>query len=296
MDINKVNEIKKITIIALASDDCLVQDLVLKGGNAIDLAFASDPGKVSRTSYDLDYSISGGDFKEDVDTIAKRIFETLEQTFREYGYILIDYKFEIKPKRPNETTFDFWGGYKATFKLIEEAEYEQIKTDPEKVRRNTIPVNPNHSPKFELEFSKYEYVEGSRELNYDGFQIRVYTPEMIVFEKVRALCQQLSEYGEIVPKFNPRARARDFYDIYLVMEQFNIDPTTPENLEMIANIFHAKKVPLSFIKLLRTNIEFHYENWIDVISTLDSSSSPEPFEFYVQYLLDKYENLKFPLE
>lgn len=35
MDISIVNRIKRITIIALVSDDTLVEQLVLKGGNAI---------------------------------------------------------------------------------------------------------------------------------------------------------------------------------------------------------------------------------------------------------------------
>ena len=203
MNPEQVNKIKKISIIALASDDKLVEDLVLKGGNAIELAFSYDLGKISRTSYDLDYSISGGDFKEEIGQIEKRIFETLNQTFREHGYIVLDYKFLIKPKEANEETHDFWGGYKVTFKLIEEGLFESIKMDSDKVRRNAIPLNPNHSPKFELEFSKHEHVDGSKEYDYEGYKIRVYTPEMVVFEKARALCQQLPEYGNIVPGFSP---------------------------------------------------------------------------------------------
>jgi hypothetical protein len=29
--------------------------------------------------------------------------------------------------------------------------------------------------------------------------IYVYSPEMIVFEKIRAICQQMEEYGLVVP-------------------------------------------------------------------------------------------------
>ncbi len=36
MNINLVNKIKSLAIIALASDDNLVESLVLKGGNAIE--------------------------------------------------------------------------------------------------------------------------------------------------------------------------------------------------------------------------------------------------------------------
>lgn len=293
MDNELINRIKKISIIALASDDQLVEDLVLKGGNAIDLAFSHELGSVSRTSYDLDYSISGGDFNAEIDSIKKRIFETLNQTFKEHGYVLLDYKFLIKPKQPNESTHDFWGGYKVTFKLIEEGKHEILKDDLEKVRRSVISLNPNHSPKFELEFSKYEYVEGSREYDYDGFKIRVYTPQMIVFEKLRALCQQLPGYAEIVPGFNPRARARDFYDIYLLMDSFNINPKTEENLKLISDIFSAKRVPLEFIAELRNNKEIHAENWTDVTDTVSCSTDLEDFDYYFEFALAQFEKLTF---
>ncbi|MDN3601770.1 nucleotidyl transferase AbiEii/AbiGii toxin family protein [Belliella kenyensis] len=108
MDISVVNKIKRITIIALASDDTLVEQLVLKGGNAIYLAYLDESGNVSRTSYDLDYSISEGDFKEDIESISTRIESTLKQTFLEHDYIVLDYKFLIKPKKANVELSDFW--------------------------------------------------------------------------------------------------------------------------------------------------------------------------------------------
>lgn len=39
MNVELVNKIKRITIIALASDDELMETIVLKGGNAIDLVY-----------------------------------------------------------------------------------------------------------------------------------------------------------------------------------------------------------------------------------------------------------------
>lgn len=48
MNIDIVNRIKRIAIIALASDDKLVETLVLKSGNAIDLAYRPSSEKVSR--------------------------------------------------------------------------------------------------------------------------------------------------------------------------------------------------------------------------------------------------------
>jgi hypothetical protein len=64
MDINLVSKIKRLVIIALASDDELMESLVLKGGNAIDLAYPPAKKGLSRASYDLDYSIEKGDFRK----------------------------------------------------------------------------------------------------------------------------------------------------------------------------------------------------------------------------------------
>ncbi|AYB31937.1 nucleotidyl transferase AbiEii/AbiGii toxin family protein [Chryseolinea soli] len=294
MDIHIVNRIKRLAIIALASDDELVEALVLKGGNAIDLSYQQQGiGHGARTSFDLDYSIDHGDFDKDL-PIADRIERTLAQTFNEDGYTMIDYSFGPKPKIAREEVADFWGGYKVEFKVISNSLYEENKEDPKKLSRMSIPVNMDNSPKFELEFSKFEFVEKKVEAHVDGFKIYVYTPEMIVFEKVRALCQQLPRYKEVVPSFSPRARAKDFYDIHLMVEQYKIDPGTTENLELIQNIFSAKKVPVGFIKDLQSGSAFHADNWKDVVVTLPASEALETFEYYRDYVVNKFASLTFP--
>jgi predicted nucleotidyltransferase component of viral defense system len=50
-----LEEIRRRTLIALFSDDELMNDLVLKGGNALALIYDSGPG--SRASVDMDFSI-----------------------------------------------------------------------------------------------------------------------------------------------------------------------------------------------------------------------------------------------
>lgn len=269
--------------------------MVLKGGNAIDLTYQSE-GKDhgSRTSYDLDYSIEKGDFSEDLITISERVERTLVQTFNENGYQVIDYRFLPKPKNVREEVADFWGGYKVEFKLVPSELYDEHKGDLEKLRRKSVSLNPDTSPTFELEFSKFEYVGHKVETKVDGFKIYIYAPEMIVFEKVRALCQQMPAYKEIVPSFSPRARARDFYDIHLMMETHKIDPNTTENLEMIRNIFLAKKVPLEFLKKLREESNYHADNWKDVRATLPASTDIKDFEYYRDYVIKKFSNLTFP--
>lgn len=291
MNIDLVNKIKRIAIIALASDDELVESLVLKGGNAIDLLDFNDA--ISRTSFDLDYSIVKGDFSEEEKTISKRIEATLNQTFLENGYIIIDYKFLSKPKNISERVADFWGGYNVKFKVVDKKTFDEIKGNIDKLRKASFSLNPNHSTVFELEFSKFEHTEQKIAIDVDGYKIYIYTPEMIVFEKIRAICQQIPEYKEVIASFNPRARARDFYDIHLIMEMHEIDPSTKENKELIQQIFEAKKVPTSFIKKIRENKNFHVDNWKSVIDTVSPYEEIQGFDYYFDFVLQKFENITF---
>lgn len=82
---------------------------------------------------------------------------------------------------------------------------------------------------FSVDFSKHEYVEGCQEREFDEFSILVYSPEMIVAEKLRAICQQMEAYPH---KGRRNARARDFYDIYKVVNACQMDVGTVENLEL----------------------------------------------------------------
>src|SRR5690606_16814715 len=98
MNIALLNRIKRLVIIALASDDLLMETLVLKGGNAIDLTYQREQGGLSRTSYDLDFSIAEGDFDEELQQIQLRFERTLSQTFAENGFVMLDFRFQEKPR------------------------------------------------------------------------------------------------------------------------------------------------------------------------------------------------------
>lgn len=54
-----LDDIKRMVIIAMASDDELMETLVLKGGNAIDLMYRDRSNNLSRSSYDLDFLMEG---------------------------------------------------------------------------------------------------------------------------------------------------------------------------------------------------------------------------------------------
>lgn len=291
MDIDLISKIKRIAIIALASDDTLVESIVLKGGNAIDLAYYSVANQSSRTSFDLDYSIHGS---IDEQFMKNKIESVLKNTFLEYGYIVIDYKFLKKPQKISPEVIDFWGGYKVEFKIIEENKYKENINNIEAQRRNSLTLNPNQSTVFELDFSKYEYTEQRITFNVDGYKIYIYTPEMIVFEKLRAICQQLPKYKEVIKSMTLKARSKDFYDIHHIMNLYNIDPKTADNIALIKYIFSSKKVPVNFIKEIRTNKSIHESDWQSVVDTVSPNEVLNDFNFYFQYVIDQFESIKFP--
>ena len=77
-------EVRKLTIIALFSDDLLFEHIVLKGGNAMNLVL----GISSRVSLDLDFSMEA-DF-ENLDEIRARMEKALAKRFGTVGFIPFD--------------------------------------------------------------------------------------------------------------------------------------------------------------------------------------------------------------
>jgi len=76
MDIGKIKELKKIVLIALFSDDVLMDKFVLKGGSAIDLIYKID----NRASVDIDVCMENDFSKEELQEIEEGINKSLKQT------------------------------------------------------------------------------------------------------------------------------------------------------------------------------------------------------------------------
>ncbi|MBL7705006.1 MAG: nucleotidyl transferase AbiEii/AbiGii toxin family protein [Taibaiella sp.] len=281
--------IRDLAIIALASDDTLFESLVLKGGNAISL-FKKDTNNLSRASYDLDYSIIPGDFS-DLEDIKIRIEATLAQTFRENGFELTHYTFKVKPRKYNETTNHFWGGYNVTFKVIGAEQFKRYADDRDALIRFSIPTQPDASPTFELDLSKHEEVTHMVEQTFEGYRIYVYTPLMIIFEKLRAICQQMKEYQAFVPSHPASPRSKDFYDIHLLITEelggiFDIE--AEGNQELMAKIFAAKRVPLEFIQLIPNTHDYHKLTWEEVKATVSVKEKIEDFAYYFNYVIETF--------
>jgi len=288
MDLNKINRIKKFALIALFSDDELMQILVLKGGNALDLVYQID----GRSSLDLDFSIEILLTEEDEKRIGGKIEKVLIATFKENGFRAFDIHFFPRPPKVTPDMESFWGGYRVEFKVIEIEKFESLAGDLESARRQAQVFTPKQEKIFYVDISKFEYCKKKQPRQFDGYTIYVYTPEMIVFEKVRAICQQMLEYAEIVKNPTRSSRARDFYDIYLVLENFKIDLGSTENLDLLKCIFQAKRVPLIFIGKIPDYREYHRADFVAVRDTVKPSVKLREYDFYFDYVIEKLDVLK----
>lgn len=203
------DELPKLILKALCSDDWLFGQLVLKGGNALSLVY--NVGE--RTSLDLDFSIAG-DFA-DIDVVGTRIEETLKRTFESIGIVVFDFHVVQKPRLAHT---EWWGGYEVEFKLISETKAKDLSYEHEHMRRQALTVDSgSQRRKYVIEISKFEYVGDIVEKDVDGFDVRVYSPVLLAAEKLRALLQQHPAYPQI-PKNSKRSRSRDLYDIWAICE------------------------------------------------------------------------------
>ena len=99
-----VEKIKRLAVMAMFSDDELLEELVLKGGNAMALIHRLS----ARASVDIDFSMKL-DFPEGVEATLKRLSAALEKTFRAAAYEAFDIKMEERPGTMSEDLAGFWG-------------------------------------------------------------------------------------------------------------------------------------------------------------------------------------------
>ena len=140
----------------------------------------------------------------------RRVLFALRDRFDAAGYVVFDDKFEVCPDLKGPDEKPWWGGYMVSFKLIEREKYRLHKGDLSKLRNHSLTLGSVGKRAFKIDLSKCEYTGGKAEHEIGDFTIYVYTPEMIAVEKLRAICQQMSEYPHTG---NKKARARDFSEL-----------------------------------------------------------------------------------
>ena len=273
----ELDRIRRAIVLALFSDDTLFHRLALKGGNALRLVYNVQ----QRASLDLDLSLEGD--LDDFDATRQRLLRLLRERLDAAGYVVFDEDFL---RRPPDAT-GRWGGYLLEFKLIAHRDYERLRGDLEALRRGAVAFSASQLRKWRVEISKFEFCDGKIPLELDDQTIHVYSPEMIVLEKLRALCQQLTSYPA---RTHPTPRARDFYDIHEVVRRL----VPAERLEQCADlaraIFAAKDVPLVLLRELRGARDFHASDWPDVTATI--RGEPGTFDHYFDFVVDLAERLE----
>ncbi len=273
-------EIRRLVITAMFSDEVLLHRFVLKGGNALELVHRV----ITRGSVDIDLSIAG-EFQDLADT-SYRILQGLRAEFEEIGHVVFDESFvAVPPSVANDGT-PWWGGYRVEFKLIEKSRADALGRNLEKMRIQAQTIDPTHARIFRVDISKHEYCGGKIATDLDGRTVYVYTEEMCVIEKFRAICQQMPEYG----RPSPRPRARDFYDIYATVTKRGIDLTLPENLVLFRHIFAAKRVPLRLLRGIVATREFHRPDWHAVEDAVEGRVLD--FDFYFAFVVEEAAKLE----
>jgi len=277
-----IEKIKRLAIIAMVSDDYLMEQLVLKGGNAIDIVYQLS----GRASIDLDYSMPNDFNSHELSAISKTINTVLSSTFAEEGLSVFDLKFEAKPSGIGQIDeMEFWGGYRIEFKLIPIDILSEHSDNLKLLRDNASIVGPANRRTFKIDIGKFEYCSGKVAKELDGYTLYVYSTEMLVLEKLRAICQQIPEYRKIVKSHPPAARARDFFDIYTITQQFPIDMNSQRIKDLLAAIFAVKKVPLDYLNQVLSHRDFHRRDFASLKDTVRSGVELKDFDFYFDYVI-----------
>lgn len=182
-ELTETERLRRLAIIAMVSDDELLDRLVLKGGNLLDIAY----GISTRASVDIDFSVEG-DLASVVD-LEERIRESLTRTFAAESLQVFDLKLRSVPPKISDEMKSFWGGYKLEFKIVTSERFAEFQNDIEQLRRNALNVGKRGSTRFLIDISNHEFCEAKVAKNIDGYTVFGYTPSMFVAEKLRAICQ-----------------------------------------------------------------------------------------------------------
>jgi predicted nucleotidyltransferase component of viral defense system len=264
-------QVRLATIAALCSEDALYEQLILKGGSALDLIYQVG----GRSSLDLDFSLEGD--LNSLEATARLMQSALERHFRALGVHVFDFNIEPRPTQPQ---FEWWGGYRAEFKVIELTHAERLHFDLNQIRKQAIPIGDmTQSRRFVIEISKYEWCGFQENHEIDAVPVRVYAPALLASEKLRAICQQHEKY-EIT---HQRSRARDFFDIHTICNRLSVDLT--QHVDIVARVFDAKKVPWDLLGDIGSQRAVHEPDWPSVVASV--TSRIEEFDYYFTYVVQR---------
>ncbi len=294
-ELAQLNKIKSLALEAIFSDDTILENLVLKGGNALDIGL----GISTRASIDLDFSMAD-DF-ESAGQFSERIRRALVDHFGRNKFVVFDFSFLSVPRglENDPVLVEFWGGYRVEFKVISQQDYDKLNGELGKIRQQSAPIIPGGGKTFQIDISKHEYSKSKKIILLNGLNVAIYTPAAIVAEKVRAICQQMVEYEKIVKRGRlGTARARDFMDIFVVCSHSVVGPevdfASVEFHSLIKNVFAAKRVPLHLIGQIQGTHDMHAPDFQSVLATIKTGVKlpSQDFETYFSFVVQQCDKLK----
>ena len=233
----KIEDLITEVVIAIYGSPRLAKLLILKGGSAMRLF---DEQK-ARLSIDADFSIK--DVLTDTDPVFREMESCFAARFATHGFDLIDFRAAKRPRKLRQGFPEWWGGWACEFKLVDR---KHRKRTLETRRRNALIPDGANSPKVQIDLSEHEYCGKQRTKTIDGVRIRAYSREMLVLEKLRAICQQHPDYPY---RQQTKNRARDFYDIYHLTDDTS-EKFTHRCQHHLKAVFDAKEVPLWTLRAL----------------------------------------------
>ncbi len=267
----KIEDVIDESILAVFKDRILSRHMVLKGGSAMRMLEHDR----SRLSIDADFSVRGA--IRSATTYFARMETTLSHSFAPFGYCVIDFRATARPKRRNPQMPKWWKGWLCTFKLLAH-EYGSLPIETQR-RRALIPEGAN-SPVIEIEVSEHEYCGLERKRRIRGVEVHGYTRELLVLEKLRAICQQHPEYQYRSNK----NRARDFYDIHRLCGGRMGARFVQRCRKDLPAVFGAKEVPIALLRAL-WDAEFLAIQQRGFSQVVDGvRGSVREFDVYVEFL------------
>jgi len=281
------DQIRLIILKAIFSNEELEEILTLKGGNALKLY-----GVTERQSQDLDFSI-----KETVRLSKNRheglFYSVLESEFEKNHYKLINFRFTEVPSKRQDNIPDFWGGYKIEFSIIHTNKFDQLSKSQLKNINAFAESIEGDKKRIQIDLSFDEYTDTRQAKEVDGVSIYLYTPLMIVYEKIRASCQQLPDYH----LSRDKKRSRDLYDIYILLSNIKYitlydEILNPDNFYILEKMFSLKNVDIDLIPKIPTiKEELEHDYHTRVLPQIPVDQSSPSFQFLFEYTTELFSEL-----
>lgn len=271
-----IDHVIEICLTAIYKNDLLNANLYLKGGQYLRVK----ENLKNRFSVDTDFSYDGK--IEDSEAYFETLKSCLTQEFYSNGFYLFAFKFSRRPKMLAEDTPDFWIGWAVEFKFVENAK-RNLKED--QLNREAIIAEGTNSPKVLIDISQSEYCGSYDIVKLDSVEVKTYSRELVILEKLRALCQQHRDY----PYKDGNPRGRDYFDIEQLWTKaisdtnLDVEEFKARLLKYIKEVFSAKDVDLGLLRKIQDSefIETQKLNWPSVEQTV-AKDVLKPFSYYTE--------------